>query len=205
MVVFALFSMAPPCWAGSMVIDGRTVSCSRARQVVDDPDLDNLGMAVPDRGLLVMNLTMARRSSPQGKWFIFYHECGHLHGKLDEMDADAFAVEVAIREGWYDARLLNEVCHSWGPIDAKASRTHPAPRVRCEGLQTNIARIETKLGTQVAAVNPPSYPLTTPTGTSRPPPPLSRVEPQPVPRAPAQQAATSSSGFLISDEAPASR
>lgn len=117
----------------SITIDGRTLSCGNV-PIYKSTHLPNMGAYDPFLRRIIINPRAQSDLSTEVKWFIFYHECGHAMGHLDEMRADAYAVARASEEGWLDQTVLNQICHSWGPIDAPASRTHPAPRDRCNAV-----------------------------------------------------------------------
>lgn len=59
--------------------------------------------------------------SDSGQKFIFFHECGHAHLLDSEIGADAYAYNVAKKQGWLSANLINEVCRSVGSQDGRCS------------------------------------------------------------------------------------
>ncbi len=159
--------------AREITIDGRTLSCGNAR-IVQDRNLDNLGMAVPDRRLIIINPALQQNMSAELKWFIFYHECGHVEGHLNEIKADEYAVARATAEGWLTADVLNQICRSWGPMDAPAGPFHPAPRVRCRAVLASADRHRPSptVGTMVTqGPTPPTAPRRDLAAVPRPPTP----------------------------------
>jgi len=97
-----------------------------------DVDLPNLGIAVPQARLLVLNPSRMRRFNDAVQLFVFHHECGHHHVGGSETAADCWAVERGIRDGWLTAANMGEVCHSFG--NTPETPTHPSSRRRCANL-----------------------------------------------------------------------
>src|SRR5690606_26605346 len=61
---------------GGIAMAGRQVRCERVELRLDR-DLENLGAAAPDDGLLVLNPLLLRHYSKTVQLFVFHHECGH--------------------------------------------------------------------------------------------------------------------------------
>jgi len=125
---------------GTLEIAGRNVRCGRVRNVLD-ARLPNLGISIPDRGLLVINPSMLERHPESVRLFVYHHECAHHHVGGDEMKADCWAVDRGVRDGWLDKVKLTEVCRSFG--NAPATPTHPSAASRCRNLERCFASIAT--------------------------------------------------------------
>src|SRR5262245_49658571 len=116
---------------GSMEIAGRAVQCGSVRARLD-PRLPGLGAAAPGAGVLVLNPNGLQRQPANVRLFVFYHECGHHHVGASELQADCWAVNRGVREGWLDAAGLGQVCGSFGGMPETA--THPSAARRCRNL-----------------------------------------------------------------------
>jgi hypothetical protein len=127
---------------GTLEIAGRTVRCGRVRNILD-ARLPNLGISIPDKGLLVMNPMLLRRYPESVRLFVFHHECGHHHVGGDELKADCWAVDRGIRDGWLDKQRLGDVCRSFG--NAPATPTHPSAASRCRNLERCFASTVAKI------------------------------------------------------------
>lgn len=149
---------------------GRSVSCGKIRTRLD-AHLPNLGIAVPEERLLLLNPALLRRETATVQLFVYHHECGHHHVGGSELGADCWAVERGVREGWLGAGALSEVCHSFG--DTPETPTHPASRRRCAALERCFAKVSAALtrepaarmaaaGSGAAAVGPPAGELERP-------------------------------------------
>src|SRR5215470_4158291 len=107
---------------GSLEIAGRTVECGNVRTRLDR-NLPGLGAAAPSARLLILNPTQLQRQPDNVRLFVFYHECGHHHVGASELQADSWAVQRGVREGWLDQAVLKQVCASFG--DVPETPTHP--------------------------------------------------------------------------------
>ena len=116
---------------GSLAIAGRILQCSGVRNVLDSR-VPNLGLAVPDRRLLIINPALLRSEPETVRLFVFNHECGHHHVGGDELAADCWAVKAGVREGWLNKAGLEQVCKSFR--NAPETATHPSGRRRCAAL-----------------------------------------------------------------------
>jgi hypothetical protein len=123
---------------GTIEIAGRQLRCGRVRNVLD-ARLPNLGISIPDRGILVINPLLLERYSEGVRLFVFHHECGHHHVGGDELKADCWAVGRGVREGWLDKEGLREVCRSFG--NAPQTPTHPSAASRCRNLERCFASV----------------------------------------------------------------
>lgn len=134
-------------WAQSREVEivGRTLKCGNAR-IFKDSWLPDMGAASPDLNEIVLNPRLLRRLSKEVRWFIFYHECGHVMGHLNEIKADEYAIMVASREGWLTQDVLAKICRSWGGMDEPATSTHPAPSDRCNALLAAASRYQKPVG-----------------------------------------------------------
>lgn len=113
----------------SMQLAGRTAQCKGVR-IVSDNRLPSEGAAGP--GVLMLNPSLLSRLPGTVRLFVFSHECGHHHVGGSELQADCWAVEQGVRQGWLDAKGLDQVCRSFD--DAPATATHPSGRKRCRNL-----------------------------------------------------------------------
>lgn len=121
---------------GSLEIDGRKLQCGNARSKLD-AGLPNLGLSVPDAGLLVFNPALLRRQPKTVRVFVFHHECGHHHVGASELGADCWAVNRGVTDGWLHRGSLTQVCKSFG--NAPDTATHPSAARRCANLDRCFA------------------------------------------------------------------
>ncbi len=122
---------------GSLEIAGRKLRCAGVRNRLDSR-LPNIGVAVPDEALLVLNPSLLDREPELVRLFVFFHECGHHQVGGSELKADCWAVERGVEEGWLDKPGLAQVCTSFG--DAPQSATHPSGKRRCANLDQCFAQ-----------------------------------------------------------------
>jgi hypothetical protein len=147
-------SASPPAVSkesdGSVSIDGLNLRCGRVRNVLD-PRLPNLGIAVLNRRLLVINPKLLTSHPKTVRLFVFQHECGHHHVGANELSADCWAVRRGVSDGWLDRAGLAQVCRSFG--GAPATATHPSAERRCRNLDMCFTRAEAeKASAQKAAI-----------------------------------------------------
>src|SRR5215510_3877991 len=121
---------------GGLEISGRVVQCGNVRTRLDR-NLPGLGAAAPASRLLILNPTQLQRQPENVRLFVFYHECGHHHVGASELQADSWAVNRGVREGWLDKAVLKQVCASFGGMPETA--THPSAARRCRNLDTTFA------------------------------------------------------------------
>ena len=121
---------------GGFAIAGRRVRCGNANGALD-PRLPNLGVAMPDAGLVVLNPTLLGRQPQVVRLFVFYHECGHHHVGASELGADCWAVGQGVRQGWLDSGGLRQVCRSFR--NAPATASHPSGSDRCANVERCLA------------------------------------------------------------------
>jgi hypothetical protein len=133
---------------GTLEIAGRSVRCGRVRNVLD-ARLPNLGIAIPGRGVLVINPSILQRYPESVRLFVYHHECAHHHVGGDEMKADCWAVDRGVRDGWLDKVKLTEVCRSFG--NAPATPTHPSAASRCRNLERCFAATAAKTTPPIGA------------------------------------------------------
>lgn len=119
----------------SVTLAGRKMSCGKA-DIMIDRDLPSEGGAGDT--VLILNPNMLNKQPPTVRLFVFKHECGHITVGDSELDADCYAVNYGVREGWLDRKGLNEVCDSFE--GAPETDTHPSAKRRC----TNLDRCFTK-------------------------------------------------------------
>lgn len=125
---------------GSIDMAGRNLRCDNVRTRLDQR-LPNLGVAVPEARLLVLNPTLLRRYSDTVQLFVFHHECGHHRAGDSELGADCWAVGQGVRHGWLDTRGLSQVCASFE--NAPETSTHPSGKRRCANLDRCFAAAST--------------------------------------------------------------
>lgn len=117
-------------WVGrSVTLAGRKVSCGNA-DILIDRSLPSEGGA--GETVLILNPFMLNKQPPAVRLFVFKHECGHIQVGDSELDADCYAVNQGVREGWLDRRGLAQVCDSFE--GAPETDTHPSARRRCAYL-----------------------------------------------------------------------
>lgn len=132
-----LFMMAIPSHAAKEItLSGRKLSCFGADVVIDNSmpseGAASADVSVPSRGAVYINQRMIRKLSKEVQWFVFYHECGHLHQgrRASESRSDRYGIYRGVMDGWLTNKTqLNNICKSFE--DAPASREHPSGRKRC--------------------------------------------------------------------------
>ena len=125
---------------GTLMIAGRPLRCGNNRNVLD-PHLPNLGLAAP--GVVVFNPRLLNRWSDTVRLFVFTHECGHISVGDSELDADCYAVNRGVKDGWLDRKGLAQVCDSFE--GAPETDTHPSAKRRCVNLDRCFARAEAEM------------------------------------------------------------
>jgi hypothetical protein len=152
---------------GSIEIAGRAVQCGTVRAKLD-PRLPGLGAAAPAMHLLILNPRGLQRQPDNVRLFVYHHECGHHHVGASELQADCWAVNRGVRDGWLDAAGLKQVCTSFGGMPE--TPTHPSAARRCRNLDmcfsSVTAAVRRELAEKVkadaklekAAVKPPQSP-----------------------------------------------
>jgi hypothetical protein len=173
LVPAALMSIAASCavcgsaqaeeWVGrSVTLAGRKVSCEKA-DIMIDRELPSEGGAGDTT--LILNPVMLNKQPPTVRLFVFNHECGHLHVGDSELDADCYAVNHGVREGWLDRKGLDQVCDSFE--GAPETDSHPSAKRRCAALDRCFAKAMTektiKAPAPVRAVMPPQQTASIPT------------------------------------------
>jgi hypothetical protein len=135
------------------------MSCGNVRSRLD-ARLDNIGISIPDRGLIVMNPSLLGRETSTVRLFVYSHECGHHHVGGSELGADCWAVRRGLREGWLDKDGLKQVCGSFG--GAPETPTHPSAARRCRNLNqcfaTEVAAIAKEKEKSLAKAQQPAAP-----------------------------------------------
>lgn len=156
---------------GSVTIAGRKLRCGKVHTKLD-ARLQNLGVAVPDRALLVINPVLLGRQPQIVRLFVFHHECGHHFVGGNELRADCWAVERGVRDGWLTKASLKEICRSFG--NTPETPTHPASARRCAALDRCFAGLQTQVAAQSSVPEAstkraiPVGPTSTPTLSSGP-------------------------------------
>jgi hypothetical protein len=159
----ALLGLAvPPCastsaaeeWVGhSVTLAGRKMSCGKA-DIMIDRELPSEGGAGDT--VLILNPNMLNQQPPTVRLFVFTHECGHLSIGDSELDADCFAVNRGVRDGWLDRQGLAQVCDSFE--GAPETDTHPSAKRRCK----NLDRCFTKAEADMTPIAPRPVPVEIP-------------------------------------------
>jgi hypothetical protein len=130
--------------SGHYVLAGRHMSCAR-RPTVLDPGLNDYAAAYPK--FIIVNPPLLDKTSAPVKLWIYEHECGHIvHGwnldkganKADTARADCYGIEKGKREGWLNAKGLDQICDfiSAGRTDAM----HASGPERCAAMRRCYAR-----------------------------------------------------------------
>jgi hypothetical protein len=139
----------------SVQLAGRTVRCKDVR-IVTDRGIPSEGAQAP--GVLILNPDMLNAQPATVRLFVFHHECGHHNVGDSELEADCWAVGQGVRDGWLDAKGLDQVCLSFE--DAPETSTHPSGRRRCRNLDRCFASALSSQGsktpTRAIATAPPS-------------------------------------------------
>lgn len=127
--------------AGELTIDGKKVGCKQSPTVLD-PNLRDFAMAFP--GFIVLRPdVIATVTRPVALW-IYYHECGHIHGIRNESKADCFAVQRGRRQKWLTSRGLGEVCNFIRK--GRASHVHLSGPQRCAKMRQCFAQADASTG-----------------------------------------------------------
>ncbi|KWT69196.1 hypothetical protein [Hyphomicrobium sulfonivorans] len=128
-------------WVGrSVTLAGRKVSCGNA-DIMIDRNLPSEGGA--GETVLILNPFMLNKQPPQVRLFVFKHECGHIQVGDSELDADCYAVNQGVREGWLDRKGLAQVCDSFE--GAPETDTHPSAKRRCAYLDQCYAKAKAEM------------------------------------------------------------
>jgi hypothetical protein len=150
--------------ARGIEIAGRTVRCGNVR-ILNDRHLPSEGAAAP--GLLILNPRMLSEQPASVRLFVFHHECGHHNVGESELQADCWAIDRGVRDGWLDAKGLEAVCQSFE--DAPETDTHPSGKRRCRNLDKCFAKSVATLAAKSAGLIAPPSPAKR---ISNPPPRL---------------------------------
>jgi hypothetical protein len=89
-----------------------------------------MGRAGP--GLIIINNAAMRGMASSYKVFIFAHECAHALGIMNEAQADCFAVQLGLDQGWWDQYgFMNLVAHMG---NSPGSYTHAPGSLRIQNI-----------------------------------------------------------------------
>jgi hypothetical protein len=121
----------------SVTLAGRKMNCGKA-DIMIDRSLPSEGGA--GETVLILNPNMLNQQPPTVRLFVFTHECGHLTVGDSELDADCFAVNRGVKDGWLNRNGLSEVCDSFE--GAPETDTHPSAKRRCANLDRCFAKAE---------------------------------------------------------------
>jgi hypothetical protein len=143
---------------GAVAIAGHTLRCGKVRNRLD-AGLDDLGFAIPDRALIIINPALLSQLPETVRLFVFTHECGHHHVGGSELGADRWAVQRGLREGWLTRDGLKQVCRSFG--NAPETSTHPSAARRCSNLERAFAAESSLMARELPRSQPAPEPATT--------------------------------------------
>ena len=121
----------------SVTLAGRKMNCGKT-DIMIDRSLPSEGGA--GETVLILNPNMLNQQPPTVRLFVFTHECGHITVGDSELDADCFAVNRGVKDGWLDRKGLAEVCDSFE--GAPETDTHPSAKRRCVNLDRCFAKAE---------------------------------------------------------------
>ncbi len=125
-------------WVGrSVTLAGRKMNCGKA-DIMIDRELPSEGGA--GETVLILNPNMLNQQPPTVRLFVFTHECGHITVGDSELDADCYAVNRGVKDGWLNRKGLREVCDSFE--GAPETDTHPSAKRRCVNLDRCFAKAE---------------------------------------------------------------
>lgn len=153
-LVFCVVSLfvTPVFAADSVTMGGRKLQCPMKNgfaHIQIDRSIPSEAAAEEFGGdTLYLNPVYMNRQPAVVRWWIFWHECGHLnipvakHPHQDELNADTFAAEEGVKAGWLTKEALKPICDSWE--DAPASREHPSGRTRCLNVNNRFAEFTEK-------------------------------------------------------------
>jgi hypothetical protein len=128
-------------WVGrSVTLAGRKMNCGKA-DIMIDRSLPSEGGA--GETVLILNPNMLNQQPPTVRLFVFTHECGHISVGDSELDADCYAVNRGVRDGWLSRQGLREVCDSFE--GAPETDTHPSAKRRCANLDRCFAKAEAEM------------------------------------------------------------
>lgn len=124
----------------SVTLAGRKMNCGKA-DIMIDRNLPSEGGA--GETVLILNPNMLNQQPPTVRLFVFTHECGHISVGDSELDADCYAVNRGVKDGWLDRKGLAQVCDSFE--GAPETDTHPSAKRRCVNLDRCFARAEAEM------------------------------------------------------------
>ena len=64
------------------------------------------------------------------KFYVYYHECGHQFVGRSETGADCFSIQRGVRNGWLDAKGMDQICAFISQL--KGDAVHPPGPKRCD-------------------------------------------------------------------------
>lgn len=120
---------------GSVQIAGRSMRCGGTPTTLDS-SLPMEGAYIPGQGMY-LNPSMMQRHPGGVRAFVFRHECAHKSVGGNELAADCAAVRSGVREGWFTASTVREVCASLAGSPRTA--THPSGATRCAAIKRCFA------------------------------------------------------------------
>lgn len=112
--------------AGSIVIGGRRLNCSRGKVIIDNR-MRHIGLAT--RGTIRLNIRGLARFPSSFRQFVFLHECAHQY-TFDEAEADCWAIKRGVYRGLFRQRAMRQICASlW---NTSFSMWHNSGPERCK-------------------------------------------------------------------------
>src|SRR5262245_49443792 len=141
----------------SVTAAGRKMTCGKA-DIMIDRTLPSEGGA--GETVLILNPNTLNQQPPTVRLFVFTHECGHISVGDSELDADCYAVNRGVRDGWLNRQGLREVCDSFE--GAPETDTHPSAKRRCANLDRCFAKAEAEMTPIAPKPTPARLPLREP-------------------------------------------
>lgn len=124
--------------AGALTYDGQSFACGRFPAMLN-ARLDDYGAAF--FGFVLLNPARFEALPLTLKRYAYAHECGHQYVGYDEGEADCYAVRRGRREGWLDARAMDEICAFINR--SKGDGAHALGTRRCRMMRQCLARSRT--------------------------------------------------------------
>jgi hypothetical protein len=121
--------------AGALTYDGQSFACGRFPAMLN-AHLDDYGAAY--FGFVLLNPARFDALPLTLKRYAYAHECGHQYVGYDEGEADCYAVRRGRREGWLDARAMDEICAFISR--SRGDGAHALGTRRCQMMRQCLAR-----------------------------------------------------------------
>jgi len=117
--------------SGTITLAGVKANCDNTPIVLDDGFGDHAA-AWPQSHFIIVNRKYMDPLPRAQQLFTFYHECGHIRGRVGELEADCHGIKEGVRLGWLDEKGLKQLCAYWRP--KKGDAIHPPGRQRCNHM-----------------------------------------------------------------------